>query len=312
MDLRTFFPPGVTQITSRLRNHRYLVPMKRDIIEINEELCIGCGSCVPQCHQGALQIIEGKARLISDLMCEGIGACVGSCPTGAMTVEQREAEPYDEGKVLKKLAPAGPKVLQAHLEHLKEHGQQAYLAEALAWLEAQGIENPLEKTPVSPAPAASPAGGGFSCPGSRVRKGKPQDQPPPSPSGPAPSALRQWPVQLHLLHPSAEYLQGADLLLAADCTACAAGDFHSRFLAGKALAIACPKLDTGLEGYREKLTAMINSSRLNTLTVLMMEVPCCGGLLRTAQQAAAQAERKVPIKAVVLSTAGEVLQEDWV
>jgi NAD-dependent dihydropyrimidine dehydrogenase PreA subunit len=119
--------------------------MVREIIEINEEACVGCGACIPNCHQGALQIIDGKARLISDLMCEGIGACVGHCPTGAMTIEKREAEPYDEVKVMKKLIKQGPNVVQAHIDHLAEHKQEQYLAEALEFIEDNGF-----KLPVSP------------------------------------------------------------------------------------------------------------------------------------------------------------------
>ena len=281
--------------------------MLRDIIEINEDECIGCGNCVPNCHQGALQIIDGKARLISDLMCEGIGACVGHCPTGAMTIEKREAEPYDEKKVMEKLARQGPNVVQAHIEHLREHKQDKYLAEALEYISDTDFR--------LPAPAATEEhtphhhGGGI-CPGSAMRSlGTKPDQ---GHAAPAASELTHWPVQLHLVNPAAPYYRNADILLAADCTAYAMGDFHSSHLRGKSLAIACPKLDQSHESYIEKLRLMIDESEINTLTVLMMEVPCCSGLLQMAQLAAEQAQRKVPIKKIIVSIEGEILSEDWV
>lgn len=303
--------------------------MVREIIEIDEELCVGCGNCVPNCHQGALQIIDGKARLISDLMCEGIGVCVGHCPTGAMTIEKRDAEPYDEAKVMDKISAGGANVIRAHLQHLKQHGQDDYLAQAEAYLEARGIENPLQqpadaiavgatRTIPLAAHAGPHAGHGGGCPGSAARMLRTpptngQSHPLDAGERPAPSSeLRQWPVQLHLLNPAAPYLRGADLLLAADCTAYAAGNFHGDFLKGKALAIACPKLDDGQQNYLEKLVRMIDDSRINTLTVLIMEVPCCSGLLAIAKAAAERAERRVPVKAIVLSLEGEVQSEEWV
>lgn len=308
--------------------------MLRDIIEIDEELCVGCGECVPNCHQGALQIIDGKVRLLSDLMCEGLGACVGHCPTGAMTISKREAQPYDEALVMEKMIAGGPNVVKAHLEHLRQHAQDAYLAQALTILSEKGIENPmkdLNETKTGPKPISihQPATdghghhgnhehshGGGGCPGSRAMSFAPKT---PVQGGidvsamvSATSELRQWPVQLHLLSPQAPYLKGADLLLAADCTAFAAGGFHSTFLKGKALAIACPKLDDGQDNYVNKLTAMIDSAGLNTLTVLIMEVPCCRGLVQIAQNAVANASRKVPIKMIVLGLDGEVRSETWI
>ncbi|SIQ68879.1 4Fe-4S binding domain-containing protein [Alkalispirochaeta americana] len=288
--------------------------MMREIIEIDEDLCVGCGNCVPNCHQGALQIIDGKARLISDLMCEGIGACVGHCPTGAMTIEKREAEPYDEEKVMDKITAGGPRVIRAHLEHLRQHNQKEYLEQAEAYLEKRGIPNPLANQP------QELHGHGGGCPGSAarmLRRAPGNEHPGPvAPAGqsaPAQSGeLRQWPVQLHLLNPAAPYLQGADLLVAADCTAYAAGNFHRDFLKGKALAIACPKLDQGQQIYLEKLVRMIDESRINTLTVLIMEVPCCSGLLALARTAAGQAERRVPVKAIILSLEGEIQSEEWI
>ena len=293
--------------------------MVREIIEIDEELCVGCGNCVPNCHQGALQIIDGKARLISDLMCEGIGVCVGHCPTGAMTIEKREAEPYDEEKVMRKIAAGGANVIRAHLEHLAQHGQTEYLSQAVAYLHEQNIPNPLQDGPAcageTPSPETSAGhAGGHGCPGAAARSLRPA---PNAAAGgvavePRTSRLRQWPVQLHLLNPAAPYLKGADVLLAADCAAYACGEFHERFLRDKALAIACPKLDDGQDQYLEKLVLMIDDARINTLSVLIMEVPCCRGLLAIAKAAAERAERRVPVKAIVLSVEGEVLAEEWV
>ncbi len=304
--------------------------MLRDIIEIDEELCVGCGNCVPNCHQGALQIIDGKVRLLSDLMCEGLGACVGHCPTGAMRVSKREAQAYDEAQVMEKIIAGGNNVIRAHLEHLQQHKQDVYLAQALDILKQKGIDNPMptknanlkpiaihtaDAGHVSAASVHSHQGG---CPGAMARSLAPAAQTMQTTEsrsdGPASqsSELRQWPVQLHLLNPQAPYFSGADLLLAADCSAYAAGGFHAQFLKGKTLAIACPKLDDGQDSYATKLVAMIDQSKINTITVLIMEVPCCRGLLQLAQKAVAQAERKVPLKLAVLSLDGKLLEEKWV
>lgn len=308
--------------------------MIRDIIEIDEDLCNGCGECVPGCHEGALQIVDGKARLISELMCDGLGACVGHCPTGAMTVVKTDAPAYDEVRVMKEnIIPAGMNTIRAHLSHLRDHGELDFLAQAMGVLAEAGINlemeqemgmkveaemelnmGPAEKPGVAVQHGMTPAGGG--CPGSAARtlrqSAAPFQSTPDSGGVPASSQLAQWPVQLHLLNPSAPYLRNADLLLAADCSAYAVGDFHQRFLKGKALAIACPKLDQGMESYLEKLTAMIDSAGINTITVLMMEVPCCGGLLQIAQAAVSRARRKVPVKKMVVSIEGELLGEEWV
>lgn len=198
--------------------------MLRKIIQIDEEKCNGCGICIPNCQEGALQIIDGKARLISDSSCDGLGACLGFCPEGAIEIIEREAEP----------------------ERVAIH-----------------------------------------------------------------SELRQWPVQMHLLNPQASYFRNADVVLAADCAAFAMGDFHTRYMKGKSLAIACPKLDSNKESYIEKLTSMIADANINSLTVIMMEVPCCGGLLKLARTAREQAKRNIPIKKAYLSVQGEVLEEEW-
>ena len=214
--------------------------MKRTIIKIDEETCNGCGSCVVGCHESALQIIDGKAVIVSDMYCDGLGACIGECPVGAITLEEREAEPYDEHAVMERLLPKGSEITKAQ-----------------------------------------------------------------------PSELRQFPIQLQLLNPQAEFLLKTNMLLAADCTAFANGEFHSRFLKGKTLAIACPKLDANQQMYISKLTMMIDVAQIDTLTVLLMEVPCCGGLVRIAEDARKKAQRHIPIKLIVLSVQGEVLSENW-
>ncbi len=300
--------------------------MKRQIITIDEKKCTGCGDCIPACPEGALQVIDGKARLISDLFCDGLGACIGHCPTGAMKVVTREAEPYDEKRVMhESIAKAGPNVIAAHLRHLADHGQEQYLREALEYLEEQGIPNPLEETvPVVAAAVthrahashghqhAHAAGG---CPGSRMMDfstGNSAVQADQAVAAPAHSALRQWPVQLHLVSPIAPYFQGSDLLLAADCTAFAVGNFHGAFMKGKSLAIACPKLDSNMEVYVEKLIAMIDMSKINTITVAIMEVPCCWGLVSMVTEALGKASRKVPVKKVVVGVQGDILSEEWI
>ncbi len=277
---------------------------KRKIISIDQDLCNGCGQCIPNCPEGALQLIDGKARLISDLFCDGLGACIGHCPEGAIEVIEREAEPYDEAKVMAIIAPQGANTIRAHLEHLESHGETGLHAQALAWLREKGIPVPGAAAPVVHE----------GCPGMRARTPKHADRVMDGPAtGPAPSRLDNWPIQLHLLSPMAPHFAGKDVLLSADCVAHAVPDFHQRFLSGKALAIACPKLDEGKDVYRDKLVALIDHARINTLTVVMMEVPCCRGLLAIAQDAASRAQRRIPVKAVIVGIdSGETLAEDWV
>jgi NAD-dependent dihydropyrimidine dehydrogenase PreA subunit len=277
--------------------------MKRNIIRIDESLCNGCGSCIPNCPEGAIQMIDGKARLISDLFCDGLGACLGHCPEGAITVEEREAEPYDERKVMENIIKAGPNTLSAHLQHLSEHGENELHATAMEVLAEKGIEPPASGR------TAARRGG---CPGSAEACFPKTAGPAREPAGAASSELTHWPVQLHLISPSGAAFRGADVLLAADCAAYASGDFHRRFIRGKAVAIACPKLDQSQEVYLSKIGALIDEALINSLTVVIMEVPCCGGLLRLAQQAAAGAKRKVPVKSVVLSRTGKVIREEWI
>ena len=282
--------------------------MKRNIIKIDEEKCNGCGLCIPNCQEGALQIIDGKARLISDLFCDGLGACIGYCPEGAIEIEEREAVPYNERKVMEILSTKGTNTIFAHLEHLRDHNEQGFLNEAIAYLKEKNID--MSEKPFQAVPHGCPgaAARDFRIDEEQVKNA--ENQPAASPVT-APSELRQWPVQLHLLNPQASYFRNADVVLAADCAAFAMGNFHAHFLKGKSIAIACPKLDSNKESYVEKLTAMISDTKINSLTVVIMEVPCCGGLLQMAKIARDQAGRNVPIKRAVISIQGEVLEEEW-
>ncbi len=239
----------------------------RELIRIDEEKCDGCGLCVPACAEGAIAIVDGKARLVSEVYCDGMGACLGHCPQGAITVEQVEAAAFDEAAVTRHLASQ------------------------------RRAETPAQPPAQPPSP---------SCPGSRpaafeAREGAP---------GPAvPSALRHWPVQLHLLSPAAPFFRGAHVLLAADCVAFAFGGFHGDLLAGRSLAIACPKLDSGQESYLAKLVAMIEEAEIASLTVAVMEVPCCSGLVRLARTALERASRQCPLRVVVVGIRGDVLAD---
>ena len=282
--------------------------MKRKIIQIDEEKCNGCGLCIPNCQEGALQIIDGKARLISDLFCDGLGACLGYCPEGAIEIIEREAEPYDERKVMEILITKGRNTILAHLEHLRDHNEEEFLNQAIQYLK----ENDIDMSPENEMKSHGACG----CPGSREMDFREPAAAVPAASSatvpaPAVSELRQWPVQLHLLNPNAPYFRNADVVLTADCVPFAMGDYHSKYLKGKSVAIACPKLDSNKESYVEKLTAMIRDAKINTLNVIMMEVPCCGGLMQMAQMARNGAGRNIPIRKSVISLQGEVLEEDW-
>lgn len=290
--------------------------MRREIIRIDEDKCTGCGLCIPNCHEGALQIIEGKARLISELMCDGLGNCLGYCPEDAIKIETRDAADYDEVLVIKEMIPKGVKTIKAHLLHLKDHKQVKFLDLGVDYLTSvkdeldfdvdkliDDIFNPKkeEKVPFS-------LGG---CPGSASKMFAPKAETQ-TDTKDIPSALTHWPVQMHLINPMAPHFAGSDFLLAADCVAFSLGGFHGKLLKGKTLGIACPKLDDGAEIYIDKLVSLIDTAKINTVTIVIMEVPCCGGLLQMAKVAASKATRKVPVKSMVISISGEVLSEEWV
>jgi ferredoxin len=280
--------------------------MKRKIIKIDEEKCNGCGLCMPGCPEGALQMIDGKARLVSDLFCDGLGACIGQCPEGAITIEEREAAPYDERQVIAVIARQGKAVIEAHLQHLRDHNETEYLQQALAYLRENSLmaaQEPAER----PAAHAHAHGG---CPGSRAMSFSPApEEPAARPAGTLPSRLTHWPIQLHLISPVASHFRNADLLLAADCVPFSLAGFHEDYLKGKTLAIACPKLDSGQEVYLDKLISLVDTAQVKSLTVMIMQVPCCGGLLQMAKRAVAQATRKIPVDYIVVGLRGEILQQ---
>ena len=283
--------------------------MKRKVITIDDEKCNGCSLCIPNCPEGAIRIIDGKARLVGDYLCDGLGACLGHCPEGAITIEERDAEPYDERKVMANVLKQGMNVVKAHLEHLEAHGENDKLAEAVAVLVEKGLKNPLERGSV--AVKTSPDLN-MGCPGAATRSLPADKSVTGGDKGKRPSRLTQWPVQLHLMSPASPHFRGKDVLLAADCVAFALGDFHEVYLKGKALAIACPKLDNGQEKYVEKIKALVEESEISSLTVMIMEVPCCRGLLGMVEEALAGVAQKIPVKLVVVGVGGDVLREETV
>jgi NAD-dependent dihydropyrimidine dehydrogenase PreA subunit len=228
----------------------------RKIVSIDEEKCNGCGLCVPACAEGALQIIDGKARLISDKYCDGLGACLGECPQGAITIEEREADDFDEVAVK---------------HHLKEEKQAG-----------DGL----------------PCG----CPSATVTQFERQGE---TEAAYQPSMLGHWPVQLTLVPPRAPFLQGADIVLAADCVPFAYAGFHQEFLRDHVLLVACPKLDD-FEAHRKKLVDILSSSDIKSLTVVHMEVPCCSGLVHLARQAIAASGKDIPLEEVTIGIRGTI------
>jgi ferredoxin len=244
--------------------------VKRKIIEINEELCDGCGLCVPSCAEGAIQILDGKAKLITDKFCDGLGACLGECPNGALKVTEREAEDFD------------PEAVETHLKN-------------------------QEKTPPQPEPALAcgcpstqvqtflgPLGGS---------KTQPLDSTRPAPAG---STLAHWPVQIKLVPAKAPFLKDAELLVLADCVPVAYPHLHRDFLPGKSVLMGCPKLDA-VEDYIQKFTDMFKTNNIRNITVAYMEVPCCSGLPRILELAMKEAGKNIPLRQVVVSTRGEIL-----
>ena len=270
--------------------------MKRDIIKINKEKCTGCGDCIPGCPEGALQVIDGKARLISDLFCDGLGACIGTCPQEAIEIEQREAVPYDEVNVMENIVKEGHNVIKAHLKHLDNHGQKDFLKQAIDFLIAKNIKIPdYESETVS-----------GSCPGSmEIDLG---EKPISGRDAPMYSGeLRNWPVQLQLLNPNAPYLKNADLLIAADCAPFAYANFHQRFLKDKILIIFCPKLDKTIEQYVDKLTEIFKNQDIKSISIVHMEVPCCSGIEVIVKKALEKSQKNIIIKDYTISINGEII-----
>jgi len=271
---------------------------KRKIIKIDAKKCNGCGLCIPNCPEGALQVIDGKARLISDLFCDGLGACIGHCPKGAITIEEREAELYDEGKVMANIVKQGQNVIKAHLAHLKEHGEKEYLQQALDFLKEKKIALPDLESKVEH---------GFSgCPGSQImdlRKKKKSTTKRRSIRGE--SELRQWPIQLMLVPPHAPHLNNANLVISADCVPFVYANFHEDFLKGKILLVGCPKLDD-TQIYKQKLAEVFRGNDIKSVTYVHMEVPCCFGLLPIIEEAIASSGKDIPFEELTISISGEI------
>ncbi|MEN8136584.1 MAG: 4Fe-4S dicluster domain-containing protein [Thermodesulfobacteriota bacterium] len=237
----------------------------RKIIEIDDELCNGCGECVPSCAEGALEIVNGKARMIAEKYCDGLGACLGDCPQGALKIIEREADDFDE----------------------------------------EAVEELLKKNKV----AASPAVGG--CPSAKLQVFGDQSpcqaaKQPSSNTGASQSALAHWPVQIRLVPPTAPFLRNADLLVAADCTAVAYPDFHRDFLQGKAVMMGCPKFDDQA-GYVQKFKEVFETAGLKSITLLIMEVPCCGTMRGIIAEALKQSGKDIEVNEAVISVNGELL-----
>jgi NAD-dependent dihydropyrimidine dehydrogenase PreA subunit len=252
--------------------------VKRKIVQIDEDKCDGCGLCIISCAEGALQIVDGKARLVSDKYCDSLGACLGECPQDAISIIEREGEAFDEEAVKKHLA--------GHATAVPEQACGCPSATVLQF----------EKTETLPC----------GCPSSTVAQFKSTAKEESATAlGSQPSELAHWPVQLTLVPPQAPFLQGADVLLAADCTAFASGGFHHDYLKNHALLVACPKLDN-YEAHQARLLEILRQSDIRGLTVLRMEVPCCAGLTRMAMQAILSSNKDIPFKEVILSTRGEV------
>ena len=235
--------------------------MVRKIIKIDEEKCNGCGACAAACHEGAIEMINGKAKLTREDYCDGLGDCLPTCPTGAITFEVREAPEYDEAAVKRAQA---------------------------------------EKT--AKAPKTLPCG----CPGTHSKTIKRSNPAPEICNAPAESQLNQWPVQIKLVPVNAPYFDRANLLVAADCTAYAYGNFHNRFMKNRVTLIGCPKLDEG--DYAEKLTAIIKNNDIRSVTVVRMEVPCCGGIENAVKRALMASGKFIPWTVVTVSTDGRIIE----
>ena len=244
---------------------------ERKIIEIDDELCTGCGDCVPSCAEGALQIVGGKARLVADLYCDGLGACLGECPTGALKIIERTAEEFDEEAVEELLATK-------EQEETHDHETMA-----------------------------------CGCPSTQIQSFVPaeagREANATAASGRAVSELSQWPVQIRLVPPTAPFLQGANLLVAADCTPVAYPNFHQDFLKEKAILVGCPKLDDA-EEYVQKFGEIFSKANIKSITVVVMEVPCCQGLPIIVEKGMEIAGKTIPMEKVVISARGEILQTE--
>lgn len=254
----------------------------RQMIKIDEEKCNGCGLCVTGCAEGALQVVDGKAKLVSETYCDGLGACIGECPQDAITFESREADNFDEAATIDHLMKSGRSV-QAHLDHMAAHA------------DGGGHEG------------HSHGHAGHVCPSAKtIDRTKDAACRESASTGEVPSELRQWPLKLYLVNPSASFFEDADLLLAADCVPFAFGGFHPEMLRGKTLVAGCPKFDD-TELYLEKLTNILSLHNVKSITVAQMEVPCCSGMTRLAQAAVQASGKQVPVQTITIGLDGELM-----
>jgi ferredoxin len=276
--------------------------MLRQIISIDEDKCDGCGLCIPSCHEGALQIIDGKCRLVSDLFCDGLGACLGECPTGALKIIETEAREYDEVAVIKTMLEKPPSVLKAHLEHLMSHGADDFFNQAIVYLNSIGISvSTQSKMPKSEIKESS-------CPGTKMQELK-QFTPLEKIQEKSESMLGHWPVQLHLVNPNSAFLKSKELIIMATCAPVAYPNIHSEYLNGKAVVLACPKLDY-TDPYPKKLEEIFRIAQITKATIVRMEVPCCGGLSSIAIKSATQCN--IPdfiLEEHIISTDGRKISE---
>jgi Fe-S-cluster-containing hydrogenase component 2 len=258
--------------------------MKRNIVNIDESKCDGCGLCISACAEGAIQLVNGKAKLVSDIYCDGLGACLGECPQDAITIEERDASAFDENAVHKHLENISVKPKKG--KHV--HSGCPNMAVMSFGKDGSSEKNSKQEHRQDP-PSLSVA---------TVRR---------SACATLSSELSQWPVQMHLVPPVAPYWDNADLLICADCVPFAFPNFHSELLKGKKLVIACPKLDD-TDPYLEKLTIIFKENNVKSITVARMEVPCCGGIVMIAQRALQESGKQIPLSTVIVSIRGEILE----
>lgn len=247
----------------------------RKIVHIDEEKCNGCGLCIPNCAEGALQIVDGKAKLVSDVYCDGLGACLGNCPLDAIKIIERESDEFDEDEVEK------------HLKNVK----------------TEEVKNKMPNT-------HEHHGHGGGCPGSRMMEFNKKETVDRNTNVEVSSHLSQWPVQLALVPPNAPYFKNADLLVTADCVPFAYGDYHNKFLKGKAVVVGCPKLDN-VEPYITKIEEMIKINDFESITVLKMEVPCCSGIASVVREARDMSGVDVPLKVITIGLQGDIIKKEY-
>ena len=262
--------------------------MIRKIIKINEEKCSGCGACAHACHEGAIEMVGGKAKLTRESFCDGLGDCLPECPTGAITFEEREAPEYDEAAVLAAKEKAG-----GH-SHGECHGHGHGFGHSHGSGHGRGDRH-----------GHGDGHGHMGCPGAQMRQMKRECPQEGEKHSHAESQLGQWPCQIKLVPMNAPYFDGADLLIAADCTAYAYANFHMDYMRGRITLIGCPKLDS--VDYSEKLTGIIQLNNIRSVTVLRMEVPCCGGLEAAARAAVRDSGKTVPLQVVTVSIDGHII-----